>query len=155
MRNTAPVLIVQVPKLSRRRRLAVYGIVAGVWFTGAAWVLFHYFLMRAGPFGATPHPLERWWLASHGAFGFASLWLFGLLWGVHIPIGWRSYRRRWSGSAMFALALWLIVSGYALYYLGTSDDSISTVAFLHWSIGLISPALFILHRFAKERRLPL
>ena len=149
-RNMRPNLA--VPLLPIRRRMIVYGIGGGVWLTGALWVVFHYFLMRPGQFGPAPHPLEWWWLASHGGFAFASLWLFGLLWGVHIPIGWRASRRRWSGGAMFALALFFIVSGYALYYVAGSDESMSIIAVLHWSIGLISPALFFLHHFARENR---
>jgi hypothetical protein len=141
----------RVPKLSRVRRLAVYGIAFAVWLTGAVWVLLHYFFMRQGPFGPSPHPVEFWSLVSHGAAAFASLWLFGLLWGIHIPIGWRSSRRRWSGGAMFAVAAWLILSGYMLYYVG-SEQWMSAVAVLHWAFGLAAPALFLLHRFARERR---
>ena len=51
---------------------------------------------------------------------------------------------------MFALMLFFVVSGYALYYVAGSDESMSIIAVLHWSIGLISPALFFLHHFARE-----
>jgi hypothetical protein len=92
--------------------------------------------------------MEFFSIAAHGAFGFASLWLLGLLWSVHIPAGWRSLRRRWSGSIMFGVAALLIVSGFLLYYL--SADMIPIVSMLHWGIGLACPALFLLHRFARE-----
>jgi hypothetical protein len=143
--------ILRPPKLSRTRRLLVYGIGTAVWLTGALWVVLHYFFMRQGPFGSSPHPLEFWSLVSHGAAAFASLWLFGLLWGVHVPIGWRMARRRWSGGAVFGLTVWLIVSGYMLYYVGI-DEVMSVVGILHWSLGLAAPAFFLLHRFARERR---
>jgi|SRR6185369_2512954 predicted MFS family arabinose efflux permease len=138
------------PKFSRSRRLMIYGIAAAVWLTGAVWVVLHYFFISEGPFGAAPHPLEFWSLVSHGAAAFAALWLFGLLWGVHVPIGWRLQRRRWSGGVMFGLAAWLILSGYLLYYVG-NDQVMSVVAILHWSLGLAAPLLFLLHRFARER----
>lgn len=137
------------PQLARKRRMILYGIAAGTWATGALWVVCHYFLMSEGPFGLTPHPLEFWSLASHGAFAFASLWLLGLLWAVHIPIGWRTSRRRWSGGAMLGVSGWLVLSGYALYYVG-SEELMSISAILHWSVGLAAPALFLLHRFARE-----
>src|SRR5262245_52468931 len=111
-------LIPRAPELSRSRLLTVYGISLGLWFTGAAWLLAHYLLVLEGPFGPDPHPLEFWSIAAHGAFGFASLWLVGLLWSVHIPAGWRSLRRRWSGSIMFGVSGFLILSGYLLYYVG-------------------------------------
>ena len=137
------------PQLSRRRRMIVYGIAGGVWLSGSLWIVFHYFLMSEGDFGPAPHPLEFWWLALHGAFAFASLWLWGLLWAIHIPIGWRMSRRRWSGGIMFGVAAWLVLSGYALYYAG-NEELMSISAILHWSIGLAAPVLFFLHHFARE-----
>ena len=139
----------RAPELSRSRALTVYVISLGLWLTGAVWVLSHYFLVQEGEFGPLPHPLEFWSIAAHGAFGFASLWLFGLLWSVHIPAGWRSVRRRWSGGVMFGVTAFLVVSGYLLYYLG-SVEVISVVAALHWGVGLACPALFLLHRFGRD-----
>src|SRR5262249_54829122 len=90
-----PPLPVRAPRLSQARRLAVYLISSGIWATGALWLLFHYFFVRETAFGPSPHPLEFWSRAAHGAFGFAALWLFGVLWGAHVIEGWRSLRRRW------------------------------------------------------------
>ena len=138
----------RAPELSRTRILAVYTISLGLWLTGAVWLIAHYVLVYEGEFGPLPHPLEFWSIAAHGAFAFASLWLFGLLWGVHIPAGWRSSRRRWSGSVMFGVVALLILSGYLLYYLGNAEV-MPVVATLHWAIGLACPALFLLHRFSR------
>jgi hypothetical protein len=142
-----PALPVRPPRLSVRRRFALYIIAAGLWLTGTAWLLFHYFLMRETPFGPNPHPLEFWSRAAHGAFGFASLWLFGTLWAAHVFEGWRSLRRRWTGSLMFGLFSWLVLSGYLLYYLG-GEELLTATTILHWSIGLAAPVPFLLHRFA-------
>jgi len=140
-------LRVRPPRLSRKRRFAVYAVALGIWATGAAWIVLHYFFARETEFGTSPHPLEFWSRAAHGAFGFASLWLFGLLWGSHMTDGWRSLRRRWSGSLMFVLFAWLVGSGYLLYYLG-NDELIEVTALLHWSAGLLAPLPFLIHRFA-------
>ena len=141
----------RAPELSPARARLVYGIGLGLWITGAVWLVAHYFMVQDGPYGPSPHPLEFWSIAAHGAFGFASLWLLGLLWSVHIPAGWRSLRRRWSGSIMFGLSALLVLSGYLLYYLG-SEDMIPIVAVLHWGIGLACPALFLAHRFTRDSR---
>lgn len=139
----------RAPELSRSRTLTVYSISLGLWGTGAVWLLLHYFFVQEGPFGPGPHPLEFWSIAAHGAFAFASLWLIGLLWSVHIPAGWRSLRRRWSGSLMFGLAAFLILSGYLLYYFGDADLR-PVLSVLHWGMGLACPALFLVHRFARD-----
>lgn len=139
----------RAPELSRSRVRIVYTIGLGLWLTGAVWLLSHYFMVQEGEFGPLPHPLEFWSIAAHGAFGFASLWLFGLLWSVHIPAGWRSFRRRWSGGVMFGVTAFLVVSGYLLYYLGMAEV-ISVVATLHWAVGLACPAMFLLHRFSRD-----
>ena len=140
----------RAPELSRSRVFTVYTIGLGVWASGAVWLLLHYFLVQDGPFGPNPHPLEFWSIAAHGAFGFASLWLLGLLWSVHVPAGWRSLRRRWSGSIMFGVSVVLILSGYLLYYFG-NDDLRPALSLVHWAVGLGCPAVFLLHRFARDR----
>jgi hypothetical protein len=146
--NVAPAIRVRPPLLSRGRRLALYVIGLGTWLTGAVWLLFHYFFMRETAFGLSPHPLEFWSRAGHGAFAFACLFLFGMLWGAHVLEGWRSRRRRWSGSIMFAVFAWLVASGYMLYYLG-NDWLISATSLAHWAVGLVCPLPFLLHRLAR------
>jgi hypothetical protein len=142
--------LIETPRLSKTRRVAVYVIGVGVWISGAAWLVLHYFMQQQGMFGPEPHPFEWWTLAAHGAFAFGALWLFGLLWGTHFGAAWRSLRRRVSGVAMFAVFAWLIASGYFLYYVG-SDEARSLVALVHWGVGLIAPVPFILHRFVVRR----
>lgn len=142
-------LRVRPPRLPSDKRLSVYVVGLGLWTTGGLWLLLHYFFQQETPFGPAPHPLEFWSRAAHGAFGFAALWLFGMLCGTHVVEGWRSLRRRWSGSVMFAIFAWLVVSGYLLYYLG-GEQSLALTTILHWAIGLLCPLLFVLHRFAAS-----
>ena len=54
------------------------------------------------------------------AFAFAAIWTFGLLWGVHVIKGWSGERRRLSGGLLAGLLMWLIFSGYLLYYVNTT-----------------------------------
>jgi hypothetical protein len=136
--------------MGQSRRWALYIISAGVWLSGGLWLLFHYFLVRQGEFGPTANPLEPWWLRLHGAFAFAAIWMFGLLWGVHITKTWPHRRRRWSGGILAGVFVFLIVSGYLLYYLG--DDALRPiVSVFHWGIGLACPIFFLFHRLNRRR----
>lgn len=136
---------------SRHLELCVAGI--GVWLTGGLWLLYHYFLGRQGEFGPVENPLTPWWLRLHGAFAFASIWIFGLLWGTHITVGWPRRKRRWSGGVLAGVFAFLIVTGYLLYYVG-SDALRPTLSILHWGVGLGSPALFVVHRLRLRRQRP-
>jgi hypothetical protein len=137
--------------LGRFNRWALYIVGIGVWLSGGLWLLYHYFFERQGEFGPTANPLEPWWLKLHGAFAFAAVWVFGLLWGVHITKAWPRKRRRWSGGALTGVFALLIVSGYLLYYIG--DDKVRPiVSVLHWGIGLACPVFFLFHRLRLRRR---
>lgn len=139
--------------LSRRRVRVIYAVGLGVWLTGAAWLVLHYFLQRATPFGTAPHPLEAWMLALHGGFAFLTLWCFGLVWGVHVGARWPGGRRRWSGGALVGLLGWFALSGYLLYYLGDEDWRAAT-SLAHWVVGLGAPASLLVHRWARGRQTP-
>ncbi|HEV2650728.1 MAG TPA: hypothetical protein VGU69_05690 [Rhizomicrobium sp.] len=138
-------------KLSRTRRAIVYLAGAGLWVTGAAWLVLHYFCVRKTDFGPQPHPLEYWSRAAHGLFGFFSLWVLGLLWAAHIVGGWQSTRRRITGLATAAVLGALIVSGYLLYYVG-DDRLLAWTSLIHWAIGLSLPVVFLAHRIRMTAR---
>jgi hypothetical protein len=114
----------------RSRHIAIYVIGVGVWLSGSLWLLFHYFVVHPGPFGPASSPLEPWWLKLHGAFAFAAIWIFGLLWGVHIPAGWSGGRRRGTGGLLVTILGWLVLSGYLLYYLG-DETARPLISLLH------------------------
>ena len=110
--------------------------------------MLHYFFIKHGEFGPEVNPLEPWSLKMHGAFSFLAIWMFGLMWGVHMTKLWPLSLRRWSGGAMAGITAWLILSGYLLYYVG-DDRAQSIVSVLHWSIGLAGPVFFFWHRFSS------
>ncbi|TCV94730.1 hypothetical protein EC912_103215 [Luteibacter rhizovicinus] len=129
----------------------VYAIGWTLWLSGVLWLVFHYALMRKGPFGDEPQPLETWWLRLHAAMAFASLWGFGLVWGVHIVAGWRTQRQRISGGLAVGLLVWLSLTGYLLYYL-TDDRWRDISAVTHWATGLALPVLLAIHIVLGRRR---
>jgi hypothetical protein len=134
-------------RLTKRRRWALYGVGGGLWASGALWLVLHYFMMQETEFGPSPHPWEHWFLSLHGLFAFASLWMFGLLWSAHIVGGWKSARRRISGSVLFAGLAGLVLTGYLLYY-PPSEESLPIVAIIHWGVGLAAVLPFLGHRFS-------
>ena len=141
----------RTPRLfSRRRELLVHGVLAGLWLSGALWLVLHYFLRRAGEFGVLPHPLEPWVLKLHGAFAFATLGIGGLLWAVHIVPMWLRGHRRPSGIAITALFALLALSGYLLYYTG-DEDLRAGIALLHWLAGLVALLPMLVHVLRRRR----
>src|SRR5690242_6476533 len=99
--------------LPLRRRFTLYGIALGVWLTGVLWLIYHYFLRQEGPFGFKNNPLEHLWIVLHAAFGFAAIWMFGVLWSVHVKHAWELRWRRRSGGTLFGFVLALSLTGYA------------------------------------------
>ena len=130
--------------LSRRGKLTIYAVIGATWFTGVAWLIFHYLMQQHGEFGAEPHPLEAVSLALHGACAFATLWLSGWLWKAHVVPWWDTRKRRTSGIVLIGLGAILIVSGYLLYY--ASDEGLRHWSgLLHWSVGLVLVLPLVVH----------
>ncbi len=127
------------------RRRAVYLVSGGVWATGGLWLIYHYFMSVKDEFGFdTVHPWEKWWLIAHAAVAIWATWMFGNLWLHHIKLGW-NVRARWiSGGSLFLVMLWLIGTGFLLYYVG-NDKIRNLTALLHWIPGLAALVLFLLH----------
>lgn len=138
-------------RITRPRRRLVSGVGLGLWLTGAGWLLSHVVFVPQGEFGPSYRSADAWILTLHGAFGFAAIWLFGLLWGTHVLAGWGQRRRRMSGSVLFGVLGLIVATGYGLYYGG--DETIrGWVSLLHWSLGLASLGAFLAHRAARGRR---
>ncbi|MEO6341749.1 MAG: hypothetical protein ABIO49_01245 [Dokdonella sp.] len=129
--------------MSQRREALVYIILGVLWASGIGWLVFHYFLYQTTEFGLLPHPLETWWLRLHGAAAFATLWLIGLLWAIHLVPAWKA-RRRTSGIVLGVLLAVLVLSGYLLYY-ASGDDARVAIALLHWIIGAALPLAVLPH----------
>jgi hypothetical protein len=138
------------PRLSPRHRWWAWGILGLLWLSGAAWLYCRYGLVQHGEFGDLPHPLQGWVLRLHGLAAFASLWLLGLLWGIHITRAWPTRKRRYTGIGMFAAASMLVLSGYLLYYGGESLRDIASP--LHWLLGLASLPLALAHMPLRQPR---
>jgi hypothetical protein len=116
----------------------------GLWLSGGAWLLLHYFGQVRGEFGPETNPAEPWMMKIHGAFLIAALLGIGGLFLVHIVKGWDHRHQRVAGIALSAVLGVLVISGYLLYYAG--DETVRPwISLLHWCIGLALPVVFLWH----------
>ena len=138
-------------RLSPAHKRALHVIFVVLWCSGLLWLLFHYFLQRPSDFGPRPHALEHWWLRLHGLTVFAMLVALGSLIPAHGPVAWRVRRQRVSGLSMILLSIWLVGTGYALYYF-VGDRSESWLPVLHWGAGLAAPLLLLAHLRRRRRQ---
>ena len=138
--------------LSFRRKWCIYLASAGVWLTGIVWLLYHYFFRTTDSYGfARALPGEHYALVAHAAFGFAAIWFFGVLWPVHVKGSWRVRIRRGTGGTLFAFTLWLTLTGFLLYYLG-SDFWRHADSLAHWIVGIAGVAPFAVHLLTRAPR---
>ena len=131
-------------KLSTRHRAWLYGTFAVLFATGVVWWALHRFGRVEGDFGPTVNPLEPWLLKLHGAAAMVSLLVLGTLIPLHLKRGWHARRNRGSGGGMVALCVLLIVTGYALYYVG-GDQLRELASTAHLVLGFGFPAALIWH----------
>jgi hypothetical protein len=137
-------------KLSTGHRRWVYWSAAGLLASGALWLAFHYLVRTRGEFGDTAHPLEIWWLRLHGGFAMLALVVMGSLLPVHVRRGWHQRKNLFAGCMLGALALLLITTGYALYYIG-DEVTRPWISALHWGVGLGAPLVLIWHVWRGRR----
>ena len=131
---------------------------AGLWLSGVAWLLLHYFGQRQGAFGPEAHPAEPWMMKAHGLFLIPALLGIGGMFVAHIPKGWSHNHQRVAGIALGAVLLVLVGSGYLLYYVG-DETARAWTSIAHWCVGLGLPAVFLWHYWnglnARRRHLRL
>jgi hypothetical protein len=115
-----------------------------LWLSGCAWLLLHYFGQAQGEFGPEMNPFEPWMMKVHGLVLIPALLGIGGMLVAHIPKGWTHPHQRIAGIALCTFLTFLIVSGYMLYYAG--DEIVrSSTSIIHWSLGLVLPAIFAWH----------
>jgi hypothetical protein len=129
-------------KLSLRHKIVFYPVVGGVFASGAIWAWLHYFAQSDNEFGSSP--AQTWVLTVHGLFAAASLLLIGSLVPLHVKYAWRAHRNRTNGIFFISVVALLLLTGYALYYIG-NEYLRAWTSWMHLSIGLAFPLLLILH----------
>src|SRR5262245_7198115 len=143
--------------LSWHQRLLVH---ASGWLllaSGVVWLGVHY-LAGAGA-ALLPHPLEAWTMRAHALAAWVAAFALGEIAASHIPRGWHSTMRRRApaqrrlGLALCALALALVLSGYALMYLVT-EPAHQAWGWAHSVLGVAMATVLIVHGSGVLHRRP-
>jgi hypothetical protein len=131
-------------------RTAVFAAAALLWLSGVLWLVLHYALAQAGPFGALPNPWEAVVMRVHGVLAVGGVFVLGWITAGHVAERWPGARKRRSGLTLGASAAVLVLSGYALYYTTGSPHEAS--ALVHEVLGVC--ALFVALAHWWRRRVP-
>ncbi len=109
-----------------------------LWFTGVLWLLLDF--MNLGSFGKTQL------LIFHGALIIPALVSLGVLIVSHIHEGWEPTKKRKSGFLLSFIMLFLVISGFVLFY---TDAVVYELSYSHSLVGLILVPLIFWH-FTKK-----
>tara|TARA_B100001250_G_scaffold201632_1_gene172844 strand:- start:161 stop:787 length:627 start_codon:yes stop_codon:yes gene_type:complete len=109
-----------------------------LWLTGVLWLLLDF--MNLGSYGKTQL------LIFHGALIIPALVSLGVLIVSHIPEGWEPTKKRKSGFLLSFIMLFLVISGFVLFY---TEPAVYELSYSHSLIGLILVPLIFWH-FTKK-----
>ncbi len=129
-------------------RWTVYGVLAILFVSGAAWLMAD--ALKDGPSGEAWQAIAANELMIHGGAAMAILVVFGALFPLHISRGWRARKNRFFGGAMVSLNALLIVTEFGLYYIGSEAMRV-WISDAHTAAGFTLPALLILHVITGRR----
>jgi hypothetical protein len=124
-------------------RRAVQWCSTALWLSGGAWLILHYVFANAGEFGSTPNSAEPAVLRVHGWIAVGAVFLAGWVTAMHVGPRWSAGPRRVSGIVLAAVAVVLILTGYALYY--TTGNLNGIAAATHEVIGVIALVAALAH----------
>jgi hypothetical protein len=133
-------------RLSLFSEFFVYLIFGILWVTGVAWMVFQARLDEG-------NQALSLMLKLHGGAAMVSLILLGALIN-HMRKGWKSRKNRTSGLTLVLAILFLVVTGYGLYYAG--DEQLRSLisqwhAWIGLGIVLLLPAHVLIGRALLRR----
>lgn len=139
-------------QLSCRHEWFAYVASASVFASGAAWAAIHYLIAPPNEF-STASPGESWMLQAHGAAAMGALILIGTLLPMHIKFAWRAGRNLRTGLSLLGVFLFLVLTGYGLYYFGGERLRYWTSAAHLW-VGLALPLIMLVHVWRGKKTRP-
>jgi hypothetical protein len=83
-------------------------------------------------------------LKLHGAAAMGALVLLGTLLPMHVKFAWRAGRNLRTGLSLLSVFLFLVLTGYGLYYFGGERLRYWTSAAHLW-VGLALPLIMLVH----------
>lgn len=137
---------------SPRFRMIFHGVFGVLIVTGFGWMISHWLGASESEFGPQPSVLEPLWLKLHGATAMAALLVIGALLVTHVPAGWQRRKNRRSGLGLLLVNALLILTGYALYYVG-GETLRAWSWWVHLGLGSALPLLIAGHIWLGRRRL--
>ena len=129
-------------RLSPLFRYAIYAALAGLFVTGAAWLVVD--RLKDTPAGDMWQSISADLLMLHGGLTMVTLMLFGALFPLHIRLSWQRRKNRTTGVLMLSFNALLIMTAFGLYYLGP-EMLRPWMSWVHTIIGLSLPALAFTH----------
>jgi hypothetical protein len=147
-------------RLDPALRFAVYLAVAALFATGVGWLLADQMKESAGAeiWQQESAAAEIWQQASamflmlHGGVAMLALMLLGALVPLHIVRAWSARKNLGTGILMLACNGGLVVTAFALYYLG-AEAIRPWASALHIAFGLGLPLALVLHiKIGRARR---
>ena len=129
-------------------RTGLYGTFALLFVTGAGWFVADKLKDTAD--GEFWQQLAAALLMIHGGTAMIALLFLGALAPIHIRRWWRAGRNRVTGAAMVAGNAVLTVTAFGLYYAG-SETLRPWIGNIHLALGLLLPALFLVHVWIAAR----
>ena len=133
--------------LSALHRRALYGTLAALFVSGAAWS----YLRDVAGRGVTWLMLPL--LTVHGSAAMLAIFLVGTLLPRHIAWSWAARRNRAFGALIAGVVLVLAITGLALYYAG-GESLRAAASVIHLVVGLGSPTVLIAHIVIGRRSRP-
>ena len=131
-------------RLTPNLRYLFYGSAIALFVSGVVWLLLHYIFINQGEFGPQTNPFEPWVLRLHGAASMVFLVVFGYILSFHALKAWKADTNRQTGAWLIGLIIFLIVTGYLLYYTG-NETLRNAASWLHIGSGLAWPIIILWH----------
>ena len=138
-------------RLDDRFRWGLYGVFSVLFVTGVIWLLAD--ALKESPSGDFWQGISASLLMIHGGAAMVTLVLLGALIPVHVLRGWRSQRNRLAGAAMVIANVLFVATAFGLYYAG-SDTWRPWISDVHIAIGVVFPALIVIHVWTGRRSRP-
>lgn len=136
--------------ISKPLRGAFYGSFAMLLVSGVVWIYSYFFLSQHTDYGTIPSSYEAWSMQVHGAAVPVFLVIFGWFFPTHITRAYRARKNAASGIVLLSSMLWLILTGYLLYYCG-HEGARKFSSLTHSIIGIGVVFVLVLHIILGKR----
>jgi hypothetical protein len=133
-------------------RRILYAVGAALFLTGTVWAWIHH-LDEQGRAGESLQRSKQWLIEIHGFAAMFFVLLLGTLLTGHVRRAWHAHKSRRNGVFFLTSVSLLTLSGYALYYI-SGENFRAAVSRFHLWLGIIAPALLLLHITLGRKKPP-